>query len=318
MANIVAGQEEVLLDDKAILIRDICFSPARWDPRNRCFLGAESEIVTSQDLLDQIRKSNSVKLTGVNTPNFFKDFIRYLRCNDRWPSELKDLRITARQLYSEGRKGWLFRFARYEPDQTVPFPNEFAWEGISEFRTINTDVLPALVKKGASNRGGYVSNVISSLDIVGSHFERYPPFESGAFLKNVCRIEDGLKGKPELDILFAAEYTLRDRDVTVLIPVEMKGRTENVLGNQIRGQAVRLGSMALNKKAPELFREAEFVVPLVLAPRFLQGSYKLCAWSLAPFTIKTLQQYDQNTAHQMPFRLHGVEALELSPHLAIY
>lgn len=318
MQNNIAGHEEAYLDDKALLIRDICFSSTRWDPANRCFLCPEAEIVTSQDLLDQIRKSNSVKLTGVNTPNFFKDFIRYLTCNDRWPNELKELRITARQLYSEGGKGWLFRFAMYEPDQTVPFPNEFAWEHISDFRTINTEVLPTLVRKAASNRGGYVSNVVSSLDVVGSHFERYPPFGDGSVLKNVCRIEDGLKGKPELDILFAAECNVGNRDRTVLISVEMKGRTENVLGNQIRGQAVRLGAMALSKKSPELFRDAEFVVPLILAPRLLQGDYKLCAWSLEPLTIRSLQEYDQNTAHNMPFRLRGVEAIELYPALAIY
>jgi hypothetical protein len=318
MANVAAGHEEDLLDDKAILIRDICLSATRWDERNRCFLSPEAEIVTSQDLLDQLRKSNSVRLTGVNTPNFFKDFIRYLTCNDRWPKELKELRITARQLYSEGRKGWLFRFAKYEPDQSVPFPNEFPWQDISDFRTIDTGVLPALVRKGASNRGGYVSNVISSLDVVGSHFEQYPPFEESALLRNVCRIEDGLKGKPELDILFAAECIMGRRDLTVLIAVEMKGRTENVLGNQIRGQVARLGAMAKNAKSPELFREAEFVLSLALAPRYLQGGYKLCAWSLDPFTINFAQQYDQNTAHRMPLRLRGVEALELSPSLAIY
>jgi hypothetical protein len=104
----------------------------------------------------------------------------------------------------------------------------------------------------------------------------------------------------------------------VLIAVEMKGRTENVLGNQIRGQVARLGAMAKNAKSPELFREAEFVLSLALAPRYLQGGYKLCAWSLDPFTINFAQQYDQNTAHSMPLGLRGVEALELSPSLAIY
>jgi hypothetical protein len=316
MSNILEGREG--LDDKAILIRDICLSPARWDEHNQCFLNPEAEVVTSQDLLAQLRKSNSIKLTGINTPNFFKDFIRFVTCNDRWPGELKERRITARQLYSEQSKGLLFRFAMYEGEQTVPFPNEFPWEEITEARQVCTDTLPLLVRMGASSRGGYVSNVISSLDIVKSHFERFPPFGGDNFLRDILRIEDGLKGKPELDILFAAHYDRGGRDVIVLIAVELKGKTENVLGNQIRGQVVRLGAMAANRNSPELFRKAEYVLSLALAPRLVLDDYKLCAWSLDPFSIKLAQGYDQNTAHQMPIRLRGVEALELLPTLDIY
>src|SRR5205809_98755 len=104
------GPGDVEEDQKAIVLLDLF---KKYKARR--FVDG---IVLNSDIVESIRETDA-GISQHNPANFLKDLIRSAKINDRWPPELKQERITARQRY--GRNG---SFSSKVTLPTRPYPSQ--------------------------------------------------------------------------------------------------------------------------------------------------------------------------------------------------
>jgi hypothetical protein len=288
------------------------------DPNTGLIEKDEKTYVTKSQLsiaIRELKSSSGIGLAAENGANFYKDFIRLLTRNLRWPNELHLLGVTARQAFGKTR---IFQFIRYANGQVEPLPNEFPHDNISpEATVVSSDAITPVEKEFANKGGSFVAKVLRRCDIPGLHLRKSQPFD-GAEILSFTHIDDNLKGTTEIDSFYVAEMVIKGRTVRVLVSVEIKRQEEVVLGNQVRSQIVRLSHAAKDTDADPGYRRAEYVIALAVAPREIAGKPALCVWSLKPVDVRDGARLSHDEAYLLDIEIAGQEAFRLDSFLDIY
>lgn len=305
-------------NDKAVLLEELFFAYA-WCPLTNGIKNEAESYITDKQVLEsaaRLRAAGKITLKATNPFNIFKDAIRSLNRNSRYSARLHDLKITSRQVYGTGGSGMVLQFMPYKPWQINPFPNFFPHHEIGSVETLSSASMSAKQRHYTNGTGSSIAKVLEHLNVIGSHFTRFPPFD-GCRVVSVDHVGNDLKGVPEIDALYDVVFEMPGGTfVTAYVTVEIKDRSEVVLEDQVRGQMVRVSHEVMQKKLRSL-SPVEYVIGMAVAPREIAGDQNaLCIWSLEPIRIARASDYVQAAAHEMPFTIRSEEAVRFLPRLS--
>ncbi len=313
---VMADGHGVIEDDKTALF--LYLFRQRWDFGKNDFISLEATFVTERDILQAIDKLKHLKLKATNAFNVMKDTLRAKDCNAKWPKLLRELRITARQVYGRPGQGLVFQFRRYKPDQIVAFPNEFDHAEICDITTISSLSVPEVVRDFANKSGSYVSRVLFYTELIRLHLMTRTDAEIEFLFDTVQHIEDNVKTTPEIDSVYSVDFLQNGERKTALISVEIKSFKERILGDQIRGQIAALSRKSQDKKSPLGYQKAVCVIAIALAPEIINGEIALCVYSLEPVSVEAGSQFQRDNAHALDFDIVARQAVRFEPALDIF
>jgi hypothetical protein len=246
-----------------------------------------------QDVIVSLRQDEGITLSVGNPANFLKDYLRSKNRNAFWPAEIAAARYGARQAYGEGR---VFDFVPYEPEQDVPFPDEFVLPEDSPVHDVETVSLPSVARALGRKDEAWLIQACVHQRVLQTHFALYSALEAA----DLFHLQNSLKGSPEIDAIFLLTFVLNGKLKKALITLEAK-RNEPILGDQIREQVALVANQARTRKA---LSDIEFVLP-VAANIAKRGPDRVVAvFEMAPFTVGDGQAaYTTKTAHQLPLTI---------------
>jgi hypothetical protein len=234
---------------KTIIIENIF--DKRWDSK----AGAvTNDLVTLTDVSDAIRRFNRKVPSGMkrmsdrNPANFFKDFIRVTSsANRNWPKSVLARGYTARQETGAGNS---FRFVRLPAGHVSAFvesesnyPQDPERVCMFRIQSLSLDAKSRLLGRRDES---WLMQVAVKLRLVQSHLALCSEL---SFIE-VSELQQNLKQSgAEIDGLFLGKVTSRQ---SMLITVEAKGRTDDILQVQIAAQvtaALKMKSIQKNLEA---------------------------------------------------------------------
>jgi hypothetical protein len=192
--------------------------------------------VKSDDIVAAINADSECTLSTKNPANFLKDLIRSHSANDNWPEILKQLRVTAEQLYGGER---VFCFRLYEPDQSEPFPNGVFDHARADRQIVTSLAIPKLRRQYPSKDENWVAGIVENLGLVSIQLAVQSP-DTG--ITDLALVQVGKKTQPEIDMLYVADYDGSHHAVTC----EIKQENERILEGQICGQVEQAFKLSPN------------------------------------------------------------------------
>jgi hypothetical protein len=259
---------------------------------------------------DEIKKAIaevSPKLIAVERSaySFFKDYIRLNTCNEKWPDELRQAGITARQRHGEE----VFQFVRFDEvgaTYAEPFPNPYDPPDDIEGCPFEVRMSPKVLKYGIPSETWLVEIIKQNL-LAEMHFAAHPAGLIPGSLRHLC----SNKNQPaEIDHTMAAEWA-ENKDV--FITLEGKTRKERILPDQIRNQVLtafrwtsqRTGDLTIDRVMPWCFKVVEHqgqygihIIQFVEVSRSLSGDdrkWKKVDPDLVPLRVQSQAIYMPST-----------------------
>jgi len=238
----------------------------RWDSKSGAVKG---DLVTLTDVAQAIRRFNRKNpsrrkpMSDRNPANFFKDFIRITSsANRNWPKSVLTRGYTARQETGAGNS---FRFVRLPPGHVSAFvESESNYhqdpEKVCIFR-IQSLSLDAKSRLLGRRDESWLMQVAAKLRLVQSHLALC----SELSLIEVSELQQNLKQSgAEIDGLFLGKVTSYQ---SMLITVEAKGKTDDILQVQIAAQvtaAMKMKSIQKNLEAIAGDVNEFYVLPMAM------------------------------------------------------
>lgn len=188
-------------------------------------------VVTNEDVQDAIvwcRLNLGSKLSPRNPANFMKDIVRGRGASGMWPSRLKDLRITGRQVTGAGN---VFEFVDYAPGQVDPFPEAYEYDSSVWRHDLQSVSMPLASKKLGRDDETYLIQVAVKLAVVETHFALRSPIN----VLEINHLQIGIKLRlTEVDSLYAGVYEDESgRQQALVITTEAKKRGQRILEGQV-------------------------------------------------------------------------------------
>lgn len=227
----VAKSEQ--LNRKTIILEQIF--EGRWDSATQ---SVPRDLVTLKDVSKAIKRFNRKPPKGLkpmsdkNPANFFKDFIRRISAANRnWPKSVLARGYTARQ---ETGKGNSFRFIRLPAGHVTAFvesesnyPQFPGKECKFRIQSLSLDYKSRLLGRHDES---WLMQIAVRLRLVQSHLALC----SQRIFIEVSELQQNLKQSgAEIDGLFLGKVTPQN---SMLITVEAKGRSDDILQSQIAAQ----------------------------------------------------------------------------------
>ncbi|MEJ0077623.1 MAG: hypothetical protein WDO17_19760 [Alphaproteobacteria bacterium] len=229
-----------------------------WPPPRRM-------IVNSDSLIEAIHLRNSrnegkkgKKLGTKNPANFLKDFIRKDTCNKNWPKRLRDLGVTARQVYGDEQ---VFEFIQFDPSQELPFPNRFDPAVDLVVLPFEALSIPVEARKLGRADEPWLIQVAVAQRLIETHLA-IEAAKSGLVVDTLAHLQVSVKTQPEIDATFIA--SIKDAEgnrLRAYVTVEAKQIGERILEHQIREQ-IKIAFALTNSLSGEDAIDA--VLPIVL------------------------------------------------------
>ena len=238
----------------------------RWNSKSGA---VTKDLVTLTDVANAIRRFNRKTPTGMrpmsdqNPANFFKDFIRVTSsANRNWPKSVLNRGYTARQETGAGNS---FRFVRLPAGHVSAFvESESSYpqdpEKVCMFR-IQSLSLDAKSRLLGRRDESWLMQVAAKLRLVQSHLALCSEL---SFIE-VSELQQNLKQSgAEIDGLFLGKVTSHQ---SMLITVEAKGKTDDILQVQIAAQvtaAMKMKSIQKNLEAIAGDVNEFYVLPMAM------------------------------------------------------
>ena len=234
---------------KAIIIEQIF--DRRWDSGTQSL---KRDLVTLRDVSDAIKRFNRKVPKGLkplsdkNPANFFKDFIRRTSAANRnWPKSVLSRGYTASQETGAGNS---FRFVRLPPGHVSAFvvsesnyPQDPGKVCKFRIQSLSLDAKSRLLGRRDES---WLMQVAAQLRLIQSHLALCSEL---SFIE-VSELQQNLKQSgAEIDGLFLGKVTSHQ---SMLITVEAKGKTDDILQVQIAAQVtavMRMKSIQKNLEA---------------------------------------------------------------------
>jgi hypothetical protein len=240
----------------------------RWNTRSKSLT---NELVTIDDLRAEIDRFDRKVPKGLepfdaryNIYAFFKDFVRVAaRANRNWPESISRRGYTARQETGGGKS---FRFIRIPVGQTTPFieppstyPRLKSQECRFKLQSLSLDLETRLV--GFWGHESWLMQVAVQLRLIQSHLALCSEHQ---FLE-VADLQQNIKqGRAEIDGLFLGRT---NADSSMLITVEAKGRTDDILESQVAAQVTAvMRNKNIKKNLPDITKDPQsfYILPLAM------------------------------------------------------
>lgn len=179
-----------------------------------------------------------------NPANFFKDFIRRREsANRNWPRSVLDRGYTARQLTGSGQA---FAFVLLEPGQTEAFPVERIPPptAATPRHVIQSVSLPLASRKLGRAEETWLTQVLVRLHVVETHLAVYSP----RTFTQIDHLQMSMKlRRAEIDSVYLGlEETVLGDSRHTLIACEAKGRSDDILADQIMAQAKSMARLSVD------------------------------------------------------------------------
>jgi hypothetical protein len=264
-------------------------------------------IVKSDALVDAIEECNKLPgktLSTKNPANFLKDYLRSPKRNELWPAALKKARITARQKY---RKGRVFAFAPYEPDQTEPFPDVFVLPNDAKEHVIESVSLPSAARALGRRDEAWLIQVCVHQRVVQTHFALHSHHEAPV---DIFHLQNSVKTTPEIDAIFLLTLSEGKRLRKALVTLEAK-RDEPILPDQIRAQVARMAKTCRKEKG---LRDVELIVPVAARSGLHDGGRVVALFEMAPLAVdRGVEAYDADEEHLLELDIVSAVPYRLRP-----
>jgi hypothetical protein len=277
----------------------------RYDAATKTFT---PETVTSGELQELILalRDEGISLSVRNPANFLKDFLRSANRNSYWPEDIADARYTARQVYSEER---VFDFVPYEPEQVVPFPDEFALTEAATIHEIESVSLPSAARALGRENEAWMIQVCVNQRVLETHFALYSPVEA----IDLFHLQNSLKGSPEIDAVFLLVFRSDNRVRKALITLEAK-RDEPLLPNQIKSQVAVMASQT--RKRSDL-ADIEFILPVAATTHDRDGQRIVAIFEMEMIPVADgAVAFKERNAHDIPLEIAKVVGYIFVPPVA--
>jgi len=206
----------------------------RWD---KAAASLRTPVVTLEDVSKATQDYNATeappRLSTRNPANFFKDFIRKRSAANRnWPAGILARGYTARQKTGEGA---CFEFVRLAPGQKEPFPASISQPAPEAPRhKIESASLPLASRRLGRKDEPWLVQVLVRLRVIETHLS----IASKRKILQVDHLQMSVKlRRTEIDALFLAiEQVNAEKTQELIICCEAKGRSDDILVDQIVGQ----------------------------------------------------------------------------------
>lgn len=265
-------------------------------------------VVKSDALVDAIEECNKLgggkKLSTKNPANFLKDYLRSPKRNELWPAALKKARITARQKYRRGR---VFAFAPYEPDQTEPFPDIFVLPTDAREHVVESVSLPSAARALGRKDEAWLIQVSVHQRIVQTHFAIHSHLDAPV---DIFHLQNSVKTTPEIDAIFLLTLGDGQKLTKALVTLEAK-RSEPILPDQIRAQVARMAKTCRKEKG---LRDVELIVPVAARSGLHDGARVVALFEMAPVTVaEGVAAYDADEEHLLKLDIVSCVPYRLRP-----
>jgi hypothetical protein len=220
-------------------------------------------IINSDMLVEAIQLRNSrhpgkKKLGTKNPANFLKDFIRKNTCNTNWPQRLRDLGVTARQVYGEEQ---VFEFISFDPAQELPFPNRFDPAPDLPVFPFEALSIPIEARKLGRQDEPWLIQVTVAQRLIETHLS-IQASKAGLAVDTLAHLQVSVKTQPEIDATFIATSNAADGNrLRAYVTVEAKQIGERILEHQIREQIRRAFALTALLSGEDA---VDAVLPIVL------------------------------------------------------
>lgn len=226
----------------------------RWDPET----GSLSEsVVTMADIADAIRETGA-GLSTDNVANFFKDIVRKQTRNVVFPATVVEAGFTAEQAAGKGNKS-VFEFISLPGGATQAFPELVpAPEKLDSPIPIQSLCLPMEARKLGREDESWLAQAAAELRLIETHLALHSSLD----LIGVAHLMTNMKlGAGEIDSMWRGEIEHESGETeSILIPAEMKSRTEVLELEQVRRGAFAAAAEAKKK----LDRDEGAVLPMAV------------------------------------------------------
>lgn len=268
-----------------------------------------AEPVTQEEVQDAITtlKADEGLSLGVGNPaNFLKDFLRSGKRNEQWPEVIASARYTARQSYGSGK---VFEFVPYEPEQTVPFPDDFVLSSDAIIHKVEAVSLPSAARALGRPDEPWLIQVCVHQRILHTHFALYSPLKA----VDLFHLQNSLKGTPEIDAVFLLTLELNGQFRKALVTLEAK-RNEPILPDQIRGQ---VALMARQTTRHQGLSDIDFVVPVAVHSHGPRSGRIVGLFEMGMVSVTdALAAYKAGDVHSIPIAIAKSVGYELRPLVA--
>lgn len=266
------SQETGMPSNKTGIIADLFEDASRWS--GDVLARPMVTLTEVQAAIDRHNLKNpDDAISSKNPANFFKDFIRKTStANANWPESVMERGYTAKQTTGAGKS---FEFIPLPEGQTLAFP-EGSYPKVPEstrYAVVQTLSVPVFNKALGREDENWLLSIIVHLHLPQQHLALHPLHDLG--LIEVGHMQSNLKqATAEIDGLF---YGRMGNGGMLIITMEAKGLTDDILETQIKGQVAAVRSMPSIKdllKTLGTEPEAAFVLPMamkLLHPRSLEG-----------------------------------------------
>ena len=216
---------------KQYIIETLFFE--RWDEATQSL---RARNVTLKEVVSAIHASNKTlvrSMSARNPANFYKDFIRNIgRANANFPPSVFAKGYRTRQLTGDGN---CFEFIRTPPGQTTPFvllvPH---LTGDYEVTPIESISIPLPSRKLGRTDEPWLIQVLVRLRVIETHLAIHSPHK----IIQLDHLQMSVKlQRTEIDALFLATVQSGSTTTQMLVTCEAKGRRDDLLDDQIVGQA---------------------------------------------------------------------------------
>ena len=240
----------------------------RWKKRTKSLT---SDLVTIDQLSEEIRRFDKDVPMGLkpfgarhNIYDFFKSFVRRsASANRNWPESIFRRGYTARQETGGGKS---FRFIKIPPGQTTAFiepPSVYPLLKDKECRfkiqSLSLDLETRLV--GFWGHESWLMQVAVQLKLIQSHLALCSEHK----FVEVADLQQNIKqGRAEIDGLYLGRTTA---DNSMLITVEAKGRTDDILETQVAAQVTAvMKNKNIKKNLSEITKDHQsfYILPLAM------------------------------------------------------
>lgn len=272
-------------------------------------------IATNDDVVWAIQQRNSNfigsekrKLSDKNAANFLKDVIRKPSANANWPKRLKDLKITARQLYGEER---VLEFVPYREGDSLPFPDRYEPAAGIPIAQIEALSLSRAARDLGRADEAWLIQVVVYQRIAHYHFAVFSPQE----VVELSHLQMSVKSQPEIDAVFLAVSEDKGIDAYSLVTCEAKRYGERILEDQIREQVGQAMSATKKIKPP---RPIGAIIPIALKVVTFEAatSEKKRGIYLVEFKKITRESFEKNykdDIYSMPLEVAASSIFDLRP-----
>lgn len=244
-----------MASQKTPVIEKIFFD--RWDPQARELSNA---VVSMADIAEAIREVEA-SLSTDNLANFFKDIVRSRRRNDQFPTTVFEAGYTAQQAAGKGDKA-VFEFVPATEGATSPFLElEPDMEKLEKPIVVQSLSLPVEARRLGRSDESWLAQAVAELRLIELHLATHSELK---FI-SIAHLMTNMKlGAGEIDSMWRGEIETDGVSEPILIPAEMKSRTE-----ELEFEQVRRGAIAAEVEAEKKLGRSGAVLPM--AAKVLSG-----------------------------------------------